>query len=65
MIDAVKKAIEEIEKLSEKKQQELAQLIQDELSWDSTLLQNQDQLSQMAKEAVHEYKTGKTSNKDW
>ena len=65
MIDSVKKAIKEIEKLSEKKQQEMAQLIHEEISWDSTLLQNQDQLSQMAKEAVNEYKTGKTSNKDW
>ena len=47
MIDSVKKAIEEIEKLSEKKQQEMAQLIHEEISWDSTLLQNQDQLSQI------------------
>ncbi len=65
MIDAIKKAFEEIEKLPEKKQQELAQLIQDELSWENTFLQNQGQLSQMAKEALGEYKAGKTSEKEW
>lgn len=54
MIDAIKKAFEEIEKLPEKKQQELAQLIHDELSWENTFIQNQDQLSQMANEALSE-----------
>ncbi|MEP6645980.1 MAG: hypothetical protein ABJC12_02735 [Saprospiraceae bacterium] len=65
MIDAIKKAFAEIEKLHEKKQQELAQLIHDELSWENTFLQNQDLLSQMANEALNEYKTGKISDKEW
>ncbi len=65
MIDAIKKAFEEIEKLPEKKQQELAQLIQDELSWENTFLQYQGQLSQMANEALNEYKAGKALEKEW
>jgi hypothetical protein len=65
MIDPVKKVFQAIEKLPRKKQMELAQLIQDELSWDNTFQQNQDKLSQLAKEALAEYKKGNVSDKDW
>ena len=65
MIDPIKKAFQEIEKLPKKKQLELAQLIQDELSWDKTFQQNQDKLSQLAKEALTEYKKGNVSDKNW
>ncbi len=65
MIDQLKKAIHQIEKLPENKQIEIANLIQDELSWDATILQSQDELASLAKEALKEYKEGKTSGKDW
>jgi hypothetical protein len=65
MIEQVKRAIQQIEKLPENKQIEIAKLIQDELSWDATILQNQDQLASLAKEALKEYKEGKTSDKTW
>ena len=65
MIDPVKKAFQEIEKLPKAKQLELAQLIQDELSWDATFAQTQDKLSQLAKEALTEYKKGNVSDKNW
>jgi hypothetical protein len=65
MIDPVKKAFQEIEKLPRKKQLELAKLIQDELSWDNTFQQSQDKLSQLAKEALTEYKKGNVSDKNW
>ncbi len=65
MIEPVKKAIQEIEKLPEAKQREIAQLIHDELSWDATLMSNQDKLSQLANEALSEYKKGNTSDKSW
>ena len=65
MIDPIKKAFQEIEKLPKKKQLELAQLIQDELSWDNTFQQSQDKLSQLAKEALTEYKKGNVSDKNW
>ncbi len=65
MIEQVKRAFQQIEKLSESKQIEIAKLIQDELSWDATILQSQDQLASLAKEALQEYKEGKTSDKSW
>ena len=65
MIDPVKKAFQEIEKLPKKEQLELAQLIQDELSWDNTFQQNQDKLSELAKKALSEYKKGNVSDKNW
>ena len=65
MIEQVKRAIQQIEKLPESKQIEIAKLIQDELSWDATILQSQDQLASLANEALKEYKEGKTSGKDW
>ena len=65
MIEQVKRAIQQIEKLPESKQIEIAKLIQDELSWDATILQSQDQLASMAKEASKEYKEGKTSDESW
>ncbi len=65
MIDQVKKAIQQIEKLPESKQIEIAKLIQDELSWDASVLQRQDELASLAKEALKEYKEGKTSDQSW
>ena len=49
----------------EEKQIEIAKLIQDELSWDATILQSQDQLASLSKEALKEYKEGKTSDESW
>ena len=65
MIEQVKRAIQQIEKLPESKQIEIAKLIQDELSWDATILQSQDQLASLAKEALKEYKECKTSDESW
>lgn len=65
MIEQVKRAIQQIEKLPESKQIEIAKLIQDELSWDASILQSQDQLASLAKEALKEYKEGKTSDDSW
>ncbi len=65
MIEQVKRAIQQIEKLPESKQIEIAKLIQDELSWDATILNTQDQLASLAKEALKEYKEGKASDKAW
>jgi hypothetical protein len=65
MIDQLKKAIHQIEKLPESKQIEIANLIQDELNWDDTIRQSQDELASLAEEALKEYKEGKTSGKDW
>ena len=65
MNDQLKKAIHQIEKLPESKQIEIANLIQDELSWDDAIRQSQDDLASLTKDALKEYKEGKTSGKDW
>ena len=65
MIDPIKKAIRKIEKLSKSKQEEMAILIEDELSWDTTFAQSQEKLSILAKEALGEYKDGKAKEQDW
>lgn len=57
MIDQVKKVFEQLEKLPLKKQEEIANLVLAELSWDYTFDQTQDQLSSLAREATREYKT--------
>jgi len=56
MIDQIKRAIEEIEKLPPERQREIAQLIQEELRWGNVLTQTKDELSTFAKEALSEYK---------
>lgn len=43
----------------------LAQLIQDELRWDKTFQQNQEKLSQLAKEAQTDFEKDNVSDKDW
>ena len=55
MIDQVKKAIQQIEKLPREKQVEIAQLIQDELNWDDTFDKTRDKLEILAKEAIQDY----------
>ena len=60
MVTELKKAIEKAEKLSDKEQQVIAQLIVDEISWDQTLKDSEKQLSSLAQEAMDEYKKGKT-----
>ena len=57
MIDQVKKAIRQIEKLPREKQLEIAQLIQDELSWEETFNQTQDKLSNLAQEAIQDHQS--------
>jgi hypothetical protein len=60
MIDELKKAVEKAEKLTKAEQQIMAQLILDEINWDQTLANSQQQLSFLAQEALEEYKAGKT-----
>ena len=60
MIDELKKAIEKAKKLTKNEQQIMAQLILDEINWDQTLKDSQQQLSSLAQEALEEYKNGKT-----
>lgn len=65
MIDHVKKVIERLEKLPSNKQEEIANLIEDELNWDATFSQIQDQLSSLAREAIQDYESGNADDKEW
>jgi len=65
MIDHVKRAIEQIEMLPMDRQLEIAQLILDELKWNETFERSQNELSTLAREALEEYESGNTSDKDW
>lgn len=59
MVTELKKAIEKAERLSDKEQQVIAQLILDEIGWDQTLTDSEKKLSSLAQEALNEYKKGK------
>ena len=65
MTNQVKKAIQKIEELPQKEQEEIAKLILEELSWNRTFETSQEKLSSLAKEANEEYQSGKTSDQDW
>lgn len=60
MVTELKKAIEKAERLSDKEQQVIAQLILEEIGWDQTLMNSEKKLSSLAQEALNEYKNGKT-----
>jgi hypothetical protein len=59
MIDKLKKALKKIERLTKSEQQIMAQLILDEINWDQTLTNSQQQLAYLSQEALEEYKAGK------
>lgn len=65
MVKELENALKQLNQLNEKEQREIAALIQDELLWDLTLSNSQNKLSQMAEEALLEYKSGKTQEGDW
>ncbi len=60
MIAELKEVLSSIEQLKDEDQKQIAKLLQDELSWNTTLQNSQEKLGDLAKEAVHEYKKGNT-----
>ena len=65
MTNQVRKAIQKIEALPQKEQEDIAKLILEELSWNQTFKNTQDKLADLAREANEEYESGKTSDQDW
>ncbi len=65
MTDELKKAVQRAEKLSDEQQKLLAELILDEIEWDIAFQSSSEKLSALAKEALGEYKTGKTKPMDF
>lgn len=65
MTNQVRKAFQKIGELPQNEQEEIANLILEELSWDKTFEASQDKLATLAKEAKEDYKSGKVSDQDW
>ena len=65
MIAELKEVLKKVEQLNNNEQKSIAKLINEELEWDNTLNKTQDKLSMLAKEAIEEYKSGKTKQQDW
>ena len=65
MVAELKEVISKVEQLDEEEQKQLAKLLEGEIKWDTTFQKTQDQLSNLAQEALAEYKAGKTQNEDW
>ena len=65
MVTELKEVISTIEKLKDDEQRQIAKMLSDEISWDATLQNSQEQLSNIASEALTEYKEGKTKQTDW
>ena len=65
MIAELKEVIHKVEQLDASEQLQIAKMLKEELQWNETLNNTQDKLSILAKEALHEYKSGKTKQQDW
>lgn len=65
MVAELKEVLQKVEQLDVNEQQSIAKMINDELEWENTLNNTQDKLATLAKEAVEEYKSGKTKQQDW
>ncbi len=65
MVAELKEVISKVEQLQDDEQKQIAKMLDDEIKWDTTLLNTQDKLSNLAEEARHEYKAGKTKQEDW
>ena len=65
LINELKEIIAKVEQLKDEDQRAIAKLLEEELAWDKSLQSSQDQLSNLASEAVEEYRKGNTQEKDW
>ena len=65
MVPELKEVISTIEKLKDEDQKQIAKMLSDELSWNYALQNSQDKLSNLAQEALSEYRSGKTDQKNW
>ena len=60
MTVALKKVFTRISRMSDKEQNAIAEILSKELSWSKSFRESQSQLSSLAKEAIAEFKSGKT-----
>ena len=60
MSKLLKEVISKISKMPEDDQNSIAQLLLEELSWENAFAQSQEQLQNLAQEAIREWESGKT-----
>jgi len=65
MVDELKKALDKAGNLPENQQRALAELILKEIEWDLAFQSSNEKLSSLAKEALTDYKAGKTKPFDF
>ena len=65
MVTELKEILSTIEKLQDEEQRQIAKLLSDEINWEVTLQNSQEKLTNLANEALTEYKEGKTKQTDW
>ena len=68
MTQTLEKVIETAQQLPTSEQEELAQQWLDDLrerEWDKKLANSTDLLHELAKEAIADFRSGKTSQEDW
>ncbi len=65
MVAELKEVISKVEKLQDDEQKQLAKLLEEEIEWNTTFEKTQNQLSNLAQEAIAEYKAGETRKEDW
>ena len=65
MVSELKDVMSTLEQLNDDEQREIAKMLSDGMKWDSTLQSSQEKLSNLAQEALQEYKAGKTQQTDW
>ena len=65
LINELKEIIAKVELLKDEDQRAIAKLLEEELQWDKSIQSSQNQLSNLAKEGLEEYRKGNTQEKDW
>ena len=65
MTDELRRAMTKAEGLSSDRQKLIAELILDEINWDDAFQSSSEKLTALAKEALTDYKAGKTKPMDF
>jgi len=65
MVTELKEVISTIEKLEDEEQRQIAKMLSDEMSWDAAFKNSEEKLTNLAQEALDEYKAGKTKYTEW
>lgn len=65
MISELKSVISKVEQLKDEDQRYIAKMLQDEIKWDDTFQNSQNELNKLGQEALKEFNSGKTKQSDW